>query len=276
MENLLEDNMISLYDYAESRGISYEAVRKQINGLKNKDPDFESKYIVKNGRKRFLNEEGIKILNGKRASNPVVVDSAEKSEKIKNLKLENRELREKYEKVMEQLLVLQQKGVDTTKYIAIEDHQKTEKELEESRKKIEDLEEGKKESDEKVEKLTEENGELLKSNAELKDVTIKNSKLVNEIDEKMKQLESTKEENLEMQKQLLSMNEENRKAEEARQKAEEDKRKAEEARQKAEEDKRKAEEEKKKAEDEAMDFLQLGFFARRRKLKELKQKKAEE
>lgn len=266
----LDNNLISLQDYAEQKGISYEAVRSQI--ARYSDDKTLMDHIHKIGRTRFLDEDAVEFLDKRRNSSPVVVVSGEKNHKIEELELKIKELtedrdrqRDEKEAYLKKIVELQEKGIDTSKYIAIEDHHKTELELEKKLQEIEELkteqnelQEEKREAEDEVIKLKEENGKLLKSQAELQDVTIRNSKLVNELNEKMNLLDAAKDEKTELEKRLITTEAEKDKI------AEEIKR--------AEESRIRAEEDKKRAEQEAIEFLQLGFFARRKKLKELKNK----
>lgn len=85
--------MISIKDYAKKQGVSYEAIRKQVNRYK----DELGEHLIKRERTQYLDEEGEKILDSKRQNNPVVyVESAEKQENA-DLKKELEELKRKYE-----------------------------------------------------------------------------------------------------------------------------------------------------------------------------------
>ena len=55
--------MLSIRDYAKQRGISYEAARKSVVKYA-KELD---KHIIKNGKKQFLDSEGVEILDQHRA-----------------------------------------------------------------------------------------------------------------------------------------------------------------------------------------------------------------
>lgn len=65
--------MLSLKDYAQSAGVSYEAVRQQVNRYKME----LSGHIQKEGRTQFLDDEAIAFLDRKRQENPVVKMAAE-------------------------------------------------------------------------------------------------------------------------------------------------------------------------------------------------------
>lgn len=80
--------MISLKDYAKSKKISYEAVRKQVARYKN---ELEG-HISKIHRTQYLDDAAIKFLDEKRAINPVAIIQIDKDEEIERLKEENKSL----------------------------------------------------------------------------------------------------------------------------------------------------------------------------------------
>lgn len=80
--------MISMKDYAESKGISYEAVRKQVKRYKN---ELEA-HVHKEGRTQFLDDEAVSFLDSKRAESPIVLIQANKDEEIERLTAENKAL----------------------------------------------------------------------------------------------------------------------------------------------------------------------------------------
>ena len=73
--------MISLKDYAAQKGISYEAVRQQVNRYV---ADLEG-HITKVNRTQFLDDEAVAFLDQKRAGNPVVIIQQGKDEQIEQL-----------------------------------------------------------------------------------------------------------------------------------------------------------------------------------------------
>ena len=222
----LEDNLITIEQYANQKGIKYEAVRQQISNTYKDDPDLQ-KHIHKIGRTRFLDPDAVKFLDSKRSKDPIYIEMGEN--RIKELELENAELREdrdrqrdEKEAYMKQLLEFQQKGIDTTKYIALEDHRKTEEALKEKEEEIESLKKEKSEVDTEVETLREENEQLREDSLELRKVTIRVSKLNNEIEEKRSLLEQKNNEMLELQKKNVDIEAEKRKAKEKAKKKDEE------------------------------------------------------
>ena len=85
--------MISIKDYANENGVSYEAVRKQ---MKRYEKELEG-HIHKDGRTRFLDDEAVAFLQGHRLKEPVAVYEgspdaeliAELKEKIRSLEAKN-------------------------------------------------------------------------------------------------------------------------------------------------------------------------------------------
>lgn len=88
--------LVTIKQFADSQGISYEAVRKQLNRYS----DELSGHIVKQGRKSFLDKWAVEFLETKRKERPVVVATIERSE-------ENEFLREQVEKLKAQLMTAQ-------------------------------------------------------------------------------------------------------------------------------------------------------------------------
>lgn len=85
--------MISIKDYAKENGVSYEAVRRQIDRYK---AELEG-HIHKQGRTRFLDDEAVAFLQEHRLKEPVAVYQgspdaeliAELKEKIRSLEAKN-------------------------------------------------------------------------------------------------------------------------------------------------------------------------------------------
>ena len=81
--------MIQIKDYAKEKHVSYEAVRKQI---KRYEADLEG-HIIRQGNTQFLDDEAVKFLDGKRASNPVIIYEHDKDIQIEQLQEENANLK---------------------------------------------------------------------------------------------------------------------------------------------------------------------------------------
>lgn len=131
--------MVTIKEYAKQKGVSYEAVRKQINRYQS---DLKG-HISKVGRTNYLDDKAVEFLDGKRAENPVVVVEAAKDEQIQRLQDENKALLIKVAELQDQLL----KEKDNVKQLQAEKI-----ELLEEKKKEEDRQEQEPEQSETVKK----------------------------------------------------------------------------------------------------------------------------
>lgn len=75
-------------EYAAQKGVSYEAVRKQVNRYKK---ELEG-HITKVSRTQYLDDEAIAFLDEKRQENPVILLQTDKDEEIQRLYNENKAL----------------------------------------------------------------------------------------------------------------------------------------------------------------------------------------
>lgn len=92
--------MISIKDYAKSKNVSYEAVRKQVNRYKK---ELEG-HISKVNRTQYLDDEAVALLDEKRQENPIIIIEADKDERIEQLEAENKTLLLKIATLQEELL----------------------------------------------------------------------------------------------------------------------------------------------------------------------------
>lgn len=74
--------VITFRDYADQRGISYEAVRQQVVRYR---ADLEG-HIVRDGRQQLLDEEAVSFLESKRKKNPVTIIQQSKDEELQLLR----------------------------------------------------------------------------------------------------------------------------------------------------------------------------------------------
>ena len=77
---------ISIKDYAKQKGVTYEAIRKQISRYK---AELEG-HIVVDHRRQLL--DAVAILDKHREGNPVIVYQQDKDEELQNLRDENNNL----------------------------------------------------------------------------------------------------------------------------------------------------------------------------------------
>lgn len=97
--------MITIKDYAKQKGVSYEAIRKQI---KRYEEELEG-HLVKQNRFLMLDDEAVQFLDGKRSENPVIVYEQNKDEALEQLRQENKMLLIQMNTVQDQLGKVQQK-----------------------------------------------------------------------------------------------------------------------------------------------------------------------
>lgn len=111
--------MITIKDYAKQKGVSYEAIRKQI---KRYDAELEG-HLIKQNRFLMLDDEAVQFLDGKRSENPVIVYEQNKDEELEQLRQENKMLLIQMNTVQDQLGKVQQKLIaemSTTKQLTQE------------------------------------------------------------------------------------------------------------------------------------------------------------
>lgn len=106
--------MISMKDYAEQKGISYEAVRRSVNRYKE---ELEGHIVVQN-RTKFLDDEAVAFLDSKRQQSPIVIINQDKNEELERLRNEKEALLIKIAELQDALLqekdkvaVLQEKNI---------------------------------------------------------------------------------------------------------------------------------------------------------------------
>lgn len=107
--------MISLKDYAKSKNISYEAVRKQVNRYKK---ELEM-HISKVGRTQYLDDEAVEFFDLKRQKNPIFIMENSKDNEIQRLEIENKNLLMKIASLQDSLLD-EKEHVKTLQYEKIE------------------------------------------------------------------------------------------------------------------------------------------------------------
>lgn len=96
--------LITIKDYAKQKGVSYEAIRKQI---KRYEEELKG-HLQKQNRFLMLDEEAVKFLDERRAENPVIVYEQNKDEELEDLRQQNKLLLVKMNQVQEQLGKVQQ------------------------------------------------------------------------------------------------------------------------------------------------------------------------
>ena len=127
--------MITIKDYAKQKGVSYEAIRKQIKRYEN---ELEG-HLVKQNRFLMLDDEAVQFLDSKRSENPVIVYEQNKDEELEQLRHENNVLLIQMNTVQDQLGKVQQKLIaemNTTKLLTQEKVQYLEYKAQSEQKEI--------------------------------------------------------------------------------------------------------------------------------------------
>lgn len=124
-------NLVSIRDYAESQGVSYEAVRKQVVRYSEE----LSGHITKQNRKQYLDEWAVDFLTERRQASSVVIISKTQSEESAELKKQIELLKNQLLSAQEKIIKLQEEG-----RAAIEEKMKNERLLEDNTRISQDLE----------------------------------------------------------------------------------------------------------------------------------------
>ncbi len=127
--------MITIKDYAKQKGVSYEAIRKQI---KRYEDELEG-HLVKQNRFLMLDDEAVQFLDSKRSEHPVIVYEQNKDEELEQLRHENKVLLIQMNTVQDQLGKVQQKLIaemNTTKLLTQEKVQYLEYKAQSEQKEI--------------------------------------------------------------------------------------------------------------------------------------------
>lgn len=125
--------MISIKEYAKSKNVSYEAIRKQISRYKN---DLEG-HISKVGRTQYLDDQAVSFLDKKRADNPIIVMETDKDEEIAVLQEENKRLLLKLTEVQDALLqVKDQAAIAEKQQYLLEEKENQISELQEENREL--------------------------------------------------------------------------------------------------------------------------------------------
>ena len=147
-----DNEMMSVRTYANQRGVSYEAVRKQLSRYS----DLLDEHITVQGKTRYLDAEAREILDSKRMQQPICVANTQHMQEVAELKneieqLKNELLAEKdltsqekdlKDKLKDELMtVMQEKIALETRMTALEKtNESVNSELEEKQKHAKELE----------------------------------------------------------------------------------------------------------------------------------------
>jgi predicted nucleic acid-binding Zn-ribbon protein len=91
---------MTLKQFAEDQGISYEAVRRAVK----RHGDKLNGHIIENDGVRYLDEEAVKILRERRRESPIVVQTMDQGEEIRELTAQIESLRAQLMQAQNELL----------------------------------------------------------------------------------------------------------------------------------------------------------------------------
>lgn len=108
--------MLSVKDYAESRSISQEAVRRQLTRYK----DELAGHIIIENRKRLLDDDAVSFLDLHRMPRSIVIEQSDRArqEEINNLQSEIDRLKDELIREKERVIKLQQEAAALLEYKA--------------------------------------------------------------------------------------------------------------------------------------------------------------
>ena len=128
--------MISIKEYAQSKGVSYEAVRRQVKEFKNKDAEFKShiQESKQRGVSTLLDEWAIDYLDKHRLPRPVIVRASEDEtqRELENLRNQLAKAMNELNSAKDTIIRLQDEKLALTeeKSLAIEDKTRATTQLE--------------------------------------------------------------------------------------------------------------------------------------------------
>jgi len=132
--------IMSIKQFADSQGITYEAVRKQVVRYAEELSD----HVIRKGRTQFLDETAIEFLKERRRESPIVLQTIDQSEEISRLQAQLESLRSQLVSAQNKLLETQERVIslqdevqkaleDRARYTALlEDHEDQKKKLQET------------------------------------------------------------------------------------------------------------------------------------------------
>ena len=132
--------IMSIKQFADSQGITYEAVRKQVVRYAEELSD----HVIRKGRTQFLDETAIEFLKERRRESPIVLQTIDQSEEISHLQAQLESLRSQLVSAQNKLLETQERVIslqdeaqkaleDKARYTALlEDHEDQKKKLQET------------------------------------------------------------------------------------------------------------------------------------------------
>ena len=136
--------LVTIKQFADSQGISYEAVRKQLH----KYSEELSGHVIRKDRTRYLDEVAVKFLQERRRESPIILQNMDQGEEISRLQDQVESLRAQLVSAQNKLLESQERIIslqdeaqkaleDKARYTALlEDNETKEKKLQETEERL--------------------------------------------------------------------------------------------------------------------------------------------
>ena len=136
--------LVTIKQFADSQGISYEAVRKQLH----KYSEELSGHVIRKDRTRYLDEVAVKFLQERRRESPIILQNTDQGEEISRLMDQVESLRAQLVSAQNKLLESQERIIslqdeaqkaleDKARYTALlEDNEAKEKKLQETEERL--------------------------------------------------------------------------------------------------------------------------------------------
>ena len=137
-EDIME--LVTIKQFADSQGISYEAVRKQLQ----KYSEELSGHVIRKDRTRYLDEKAVEFLKERRRESPIVLQTIDQGEEIGRLQDQVESLKAQLVTAQNKLLEAQERVIslqdeaqkaleDRARYTALlEDHEDQKRKLQET------------------------------------------------------------------------------------------------------------------------------------------------
>lgn len=132
--------LVTIKQFADSQGISYEAVRKQLH----KYSEELSGHVIRKDRTRYLDEKAVEFLQERRRESPIVLQTIDQGEEIGRLQDQVESLKAQLVTAQNKLLEAQERVIslqdeaqkaleDRARYTALlEDHEDQKRKLQET------------------------------------------------------------------------------------------------------------------------------------------------
>lgn len=132
--------LVTIKQFADSQGISYEAVRKQLHKYSKE----LSGHVIRKDRTRYLDEVAVKFLQERRRESPIILQNMDQGEEISRLQAQLESMRAQLVSAQNKLLESQERIIslqdeaqkaleDKARYTALlEDNETQKKKLQET------------------------------------------------------------------------------------------------------------------------------------------------